>query len=69
MVVGVRVAVAMQVIVAMTMGSVRVREVTTVVSMSNAGDDKMANYHCCKQQYERNEALKGQSTRHGGQFT
>ena len=45
------------------------REVTTVVSMSNARDDKMANHRCCKQQYERNEALKGQSARHGGQFT
>ncbi len=63
------VALAMRVIVAVTIGRMRVREVTTIVSMSNPGDDKMANHDCCKQQYERNEALKGQSTRHGGQFT
>ena len=62
------VALAMRVIVAVTMGRMRVCEVTTVVPMSNARDDKMANHRCCKQQYERNEALKGQSARHGGQF-
>ena len=60
------VSLAMRLIVAVTMGRMRVREVTTIVSMSNPGDNKMSNHRYCKQQYERNETLKRQSKRHGG---